>query len=254
MIIGGRAHNIEEAELIGKAGFPFAEISIADPKVFYDEELYVLRRISGTYGLNYLAHGPEEGSAWETEVLRRELLPHIQSLIDCSSELSIPLFTIHFWLDKRFLDSNIIEEKIEILKEMSIYAAGRGIKLCIENLSEQFSDFSHAFDLIDTLGMTLDIGHGELLTEKNTAYDFSCQCLERIYHVHLHDNRGGNSPADDLHLPLGEGTIDFASILFDLKKKGFDKTITIEVKPNHLLSGKEVIEKIWNRKDIIEKG
>jgi sugar phosphate isomerase/epimerase len=254
VIIGGRAHNIKETEYIGEKGFPFAEINIADPKAFFDKELYLLRKIQDTYKLTYLAHGPEEGNAWEPEVLIRELLPQMKSLFDCLKELSIPLITIHFWIDSRFLDSNVIDEKIDILKELVYHASERGIQLCIENLSERFSDFLRAFDAIGTLGMTLDIGHGELITKKNTAYDFIQYCFERIYHIHVHDNKGGDSPTDDLHLPLGDGTIDFASILFDLKKRGFDKTITLEVKSEHLINGRKIIEDIWNNKTLIDKG
>ncbi len=245
MIIGGRAHNIDEAELIAKAGFPFAEISIIDKKTFFDKELNALKKIRDKFGLNYLAHGPEEGNADEPEILRRDFFPLIQSLLDCSAELSITVFTIHFWIDRRFISSKTIEKKIKILKEMAAYASDRGIKLCMENLSERFSDFSVAFDSIDSLGMTLDVGHAELLSEKNTAYDFSSHCLEKISHMHIHDNRGGNSPRDDLHLPLGDGTIDFSSILNNLKKKGFDKTIALEIKPEYMLKGKEIIEAIW---------
>lgn len=248
MIIGGRAHSIDEAEIIGRSGFPFAEISIMDPQTFLKESLPALRTIKDTHGMFFLAHGPEEGNAWEPELLRSKFLPHIKSLIDCLPELSISLFTMHFWLDRRFLDDDILVEKIRILSEMAEYASARGIQLCIENLSEHFCDFSCAFDVIDTLGMTLDIGHGELLTERNTAYEFSDSCLDRVYHVHIHDNKGGDSPEDDLHLPLGEGIIDFSTILGDLKHKGFNRTITLEVKSDYLLAGKGIIEQIWNKK------
>lgn len=246
MIIGGRAHNVEEAEAIGKAGLPFAEISILDPKMFYERDYPVFKKLSDLYGLTYLAHGPEEGNAWEPDILRNFFLPQIRVLLDCAGELSIPVFTTHFWMDKRFIEKEIIEKKISILEEMALYAAQKGIRLCIENLSEQISDFSRAFDVIKTLGMTLDIGHGELLTKKNTAYDFSQHCFERIWHMHIHDNRGGSSPRDDLHLPLGDGTINFAPILHAFKKKGYDKTITLEVKPEHLRASRKVLEEIWN--------
>jgi sugar phosphate isomerase/epimerase len=253
LIIGGRAHNIGEVELIAKAGFPFAEISILDKKTFFEEELHSLIRIRDEFGLDYLAHGPEEGNPWETELLRRNFAPHIESLLNCLMELSINLFTIHFWIDKRFIDIKTIEEKIKILKEMVSYASDKGIKLCIENLSERFSDFSTAFDSIEALGMTLDIGHGELLSNKNTAYDFGAHCLQKIDHVHIHDNRGGNSPSDDLHLPLGHGSIDFFSILHDLKSKGFDKTIALEVNPRHMLRGKEIVDNIWKGENTLKE-
>ena len=60
---------------------------------------------------------------------------------------------------------------------------------------------------VETLGMTLDVGHGELLSEKNTAYDFLAQYPEKIYHMHVHDNQGGSTQADDLHLLPGQGVL-----------------------------------------------
>jgi len=33
-----------------------------------------------------------------------------------------------------------------------------------------------------------------------------------IRHVHLHDNFGGQSQADGLHLPIGDGTVDFSAL------------------------------------------
>jgi len=135
MKIGGRAHNIEQAEQIAKMGFPFVEISVIDPLKFCKEELESLKKIKEEYSVFYLAHGPEEGNAWEPEVLKKELLPKLKSIIDCLQELSIELFTIHFWMDKRFIDESVIKDKLLLLKEITAYASDKGITLCIENLS-----------------------------------------------------------------------------------------------------------------------
>ena len=40
----------------------------------------------------------------------------------------------------------------------------------------------------------------------------------------------------------GRGKIDFSSILLDLKGKGYDNNITLEVKTNYLVNGKKIIE------------
>ena len=253
MLIGGRAHSVTEAELIAKAGFPFAEISIRDLAEF-QTEIKALKQLKETRGIFYLAHGPEEDNPWEPETLRSRFLPLIKSLLDCAAELSIALFTVHFWIDRRFIDEGIVAEKIKILSDMSCYAADHGINLCIENLSEKCSDFSSAFDGIDSLGMTLDIGHGELLTARNTAHAFAAHCFGRIRHLHLHDNQGGDTPTDDLHLPLGEGVIDFATILRTLRDKGYERTMTLEVQPQFLRNGKRIIEKIWYQKASAAKG
>jgi len=244
VIIGGRAHTVEEVDLIAREGFPFAEISIRDPLEFRNEINPLLRLKNGT-NIFYLAHGPEEENPWDLEIIQGKFLPLIRSLLDCAAELSIALFTIHFWIDRRFVDLHIVLEKLKVLKDLSKYAADRGITLCIENLSETFSDFSLAFGNIRGLEMTLDVGHGELLAETNTAYDFTRYCPDRIHHLHLHDNRGGDTPKNDLHLPLGDGVIDFFSILRNLKANGYEKTITLEVKPQFLRSGKKMVEDIW---------
>ena len=103
MLIGGRAHSIHEVDEIARAGFPFAEISITDAGLFYGG-LKQLKSIRAAHGIFYLAHGPEEGRAGEPALLRRDYLPQVQTLLDCARELSIQLFTIHFWIDKRFIN------------------------------------------------------------------------------------------------------------------------------------------------------
>jgi sugar phosphate isomerase/epimerase len=248
--IGGRAHTAADAEEIALAGFTFAEISLLDAHAFHGGELDQLQRIAVTYGLSYLAHGPEEGDALNPDKLRRSYLPQLQRLIDCAAELGAPIFTLHFWIDKRFIPAPVIEKKIVLLSELTDYAHDRRVQLCVENLSEQPSDLGPAFDAIATLGMTLDIGHGQLLTGCNTAHEFTGRYPERIRHVHAHDNRGGNSPQDDLHLPIGQGTIDFTAILGGLKSCGFDGTITLEVKPDHLRAGSAILQRIWQEATI----
>lgn len=250
MKIGGRAHTAAEAEEIARAGFSFAEISLLDARVFHRGELNKLQRIAADYGLSYLVHGPEEGDALNPDTLRRSYLPQIQLLIDCAAELGAPLFTLHFWIDKRFIPAPVIEEKIVLLRQLTDYAHARRVQLCMENLSEQPDDLGPALDAITKLGLTLDIGHGQLLTACNTAHEFASRYPERIRHVHAHDNRGGNSPRDDLHLPIGQGTIDFTAILGRLKSCGFDGTITLEVKPDHLRAGSAILQRIWQEATI----
>jgi sugar phosphate isomerase/epimerase len=246
VLIGGRAHTIEEVDFIARAGFPFVEISIRTLQEF-KRDAASLRRLKDQFGIFYVAHGPEEVNPWEPEKLKADFLPLIRQLLDCAAELSIAVFTQHFWIDRRFVAGDISAEKIEILKAMAGHAEERGIQLCLENLSEQVADFSPAFAAIAGLRMTLDVGHGELLAARNTAYEFAAGWPQRIYHVHLHDNRGGDTVADDLHLPLGEGVIDFASILDCLRKQGYDRTMTLEIPPAALKSGKKMIEQTWKK-------
>ena len=60
--------------------------------------------------------------------------------------------------------------------------------------------------------------------------------------MHLHDNRGGQSKDDDLHLPIGAGTVDFPGIMASLVLAGYCGTLTLEVKPEFQEIGKVRIE------------
>ena len=242
--IGARAHNAEQAATLAEKGFPFVEISVLSAETF-ERDLKKLRFLQDLHGIQFLAHGPEEGKAHEPDFLQHEMLPCINRIIDCLPELGIGLLTIHFWLDRRFIEPRIIEQKIVFLRRMALHAAGQGVQLCVENLSEQAGDFGPAFDAVEALGMTLDIGHAELLSQKNTAYDFLAQYPEKIYHMHVHDNQGGSSQADDLHLPPGKGVIDFKTILNAAARQGYNRTMTIEVDPDQALQGSRYIKKLW---------
>lgn len=253
VFIGGRAHSVADVEFIAQAGFPFAEISIRSPREFHSD-LHFLKRIQDEHRIFYLAHGPEEDNPWSPEALRENFLPRIKALLHCAAELSISLFTVHFWIDHRFVSEDVVKEKIKILQEASACAREHDIMLCLENLSETSFDFAPAFAAIADLGMTLDIGHGELLTTKNTAHDFIAHCFPRICHLHIHDNRGGDSPQDDLHLPLGDGVVDIRAILGSLKAQGYNQTMTLEVQPAQLISGKNFIEHIWHEPTFSDTG
>lgn len=248
MKIGGRAHSVAEAARVAQTGVAFVEISLVRSyDGFCAGELAALQEIRDTWNITYLGHGPEEGDPWDVERLRTTMLPRICGVVDCACVLGAPLVTVHFWLDPRFIDAATVVHKVAMLREMAAYAAGRGVLLCVENLSERAADFLPAFDASGDLAMTLDIGHAELLAPHNRSYAFLQQCPGRIRHVHIHDNRGGDGPEDDLHLPLGRGSIDLAGILAALQEHGYDRTITMEVSPEHLDEGRRFIEAVWNQ-------
>jgi len=245
IMIGGRAHTIEEIKKVGRLGSPFAEINLDDPnKVKKDlDELWDLKRELGMY---YLAHYPNEGNPNDLVNLRENFLPKIKQLIALSAELDIHKGTMHFWMDKRWAEASVIAAKTEMLAELVEYAKGYQLILCLENLSACHESFSTFFEAIPDLRMTMDIGHGELLSEENTAYGFMDYVFPKIAHVHVHDNRGGNSVEDDLHLPLGDGIVDYPKILTILGEKGYQSTITMEVKPEDMPRTQKEVEAYIN--------
>jgi sugar phosphate isomerase/epimerase len=246
MLIGGRAHSLTEVSSVGAAQLDFAEVNLFNHHHAL-QEIPALIELKKEFDFFLLVHGPEEGNPFDCNELRSTLLPQIKVLVNFACALDAKLITIHFWLDQRFIEQSILKEKLTILATMVTMAQEKGMKLCLENLSEGPEDFEQAFRRFPELGLTLDIGHGELLSSRNKAYSFIETCPERISHVHIHDNLGGNTPEDDLHLPLGEGSINFKPIIAALRKTGYNKTLTLEVAPEVLKQGKAKIVALLNQ-------
>ncbi|MEA3221711.1 MAG: sugar phosphate isomerase/epimerase family protein [Thermodesulfobacteriota bacterium] len=241
-IIGGRAHTIEQLHEIGNLGYPFAELSLYEPEEV-KEQIEDILRLKKAYNIELMAHYPNEGNPFDATILKKRFIPKMKTLFDLSEEIGITKSTFHFWIDKRWAKEELISAKIELVSEMVDHAKSRGITLCIENLSERHDSFARAFDAVPGLRMTLDIGHGQLLSSENTSFGFINNSFKRIAHVHVHDNQGGTSVKDDLHLPLGEGKVNYPDIFTLLKEKGYNSTITMEVSPVDMPRTKAEIER-----------
>ncbi|MBN1470560.1 MAG: sugar phosphate isomerase/epimerase [Syntrophaceae bacterium] len=239
--IGGRAHNLDEALSVSKLGLSFIEISLDDPAIVSGWVPQLLE-IKNNYRISLLAHYPNEDNPFDVEILRNKFLPRIKGLMEISRQLDITKATLHFWMDKRWAAADLIRGKLEILKRIVDFGNDFGITVCIENLSERADSFAPAFEAIPGLKMTLDIGHAQLLARQNTSFRFIEEHFPRIAHIHVHDNRGGTSVKDDLHLALGEGSVDYKTILKALISKHYDSTMTMEVKIKDMLKTKQILE------------
>ena len=243
--IGGRAHTIEELLEVAKFGYPFVEISLDDPATVAGW-IPQLLEIKDTYGISFLAHYPNEDNPLDVDVLRNKFLPRIKNLMDLSRQLDITKATMHFWIDQRWAPAELIPGKLDLLSRIVDYGNEYGITICIENLSERTESFGPAFNAIPDLRMTLDIGHAQLLSQQNTSFRFIEDHFSRIAHLHVHDNRGGTGVKDDLHLPLGDGIVDYSAIIASLMKKGYGSTITMEVKPRDMSRTRKALEDCIN--------
>jgi len=231
--LGGTARSPEDVASLFDLGLAFAEIPIANPSKFLSlVPLY--EALQKKFGLYYLCHGPKEGDPSDVEALNGVYLPKVLALFPIMQSLTMRLLTVHLWLDRRYVRKNALDSKLDILKKMVEKAAEYDVTVCIENLSEEARDLELAFHEIPSLMMTLDLGHGELLCEENRSLGFIEKFPERIKHVHLHDNRGGHTPTDDLHLPPGEGVVDFMGLFEGLHRIHYARTVTLELKPHEI--------------------
>ena len=231
--LGGTARSPEDVRLLHGLGLQFAEIPITDPAGFSGHAKRY-KSLKDRLGIYYLCHGPSEGDPNNMANLEREYLPKVYDVLTLMADLEMTLLTIHLWLDDRYVNPDVIDFKIDLLGKIIRRAGDRGITICIENLSENSNHMTRPFHELPFLCMTLDLGHGQLLTNRNTSYDFIKKYPKRIRHIHIHDNKGGNSHHDDLHLPPGEGIVDFENIFKELKEMGYNRTITLELKPHEI--------------------
>jgi sugar phosphate isomerase/epimerase len=247
MYLGARAYSLGDVEFVAEANFDFAEIDWNEPDAVRAQmdELSILR---AKYDIDYLAHGLNEGDPFGTDHHATWLVPKVNQLLDMAGEMGIPLYTQHLWLDARFVSAEVLAAKIELLGQWVERAQRAGVTLCIENLSEHADHFAPAFERVPGLGLTLDLGHGQILAPEDTgnaSFELIARFSERIRHVHLHDNLGGNRSRDDLHLPIGQGRVDFAGILGALREAGYGGGFSFEIPLEHLERDRELMREMW---------
>jgi len=245
MRFGARAHSLDDVEFLAEAGFDFAEIDWKDPAAA-EADLAELAMLRAKYGIDYLAHGPSESDPFDSAAIEAFLGARIGPLLTLAAELGIVLYTQHLWLDPRFVAPETIAAKIDRLA-IWIQQAGRaGVAFCLENLSEHAEHLAPALAQLPALGLTLDLGHGQILAEPNAAWGLIARFPDRIRHVHLHDNHGGSGVAADLHLPIGHGCVDFAGILGLLRKAGCDDGFSFEIPLSQVERGRQAIARLWD--------
>jgi sugar phosphate isomerase/epimerase len=143
-----------------------------------------------------------------------------------------------------------IQRNLETFHELMPLATECGVGLMIENLPGDYNNAAQMADLLDPmpeLGLHLDIGHANLMIWPNSTEEILDRFGDRLRHVHIHDNKGGEA---DLHLPLGAGNLDLEKHVRTLKQVGYDGPITLEVfsdDKTYLVHSAKVLREVWYR-------
>lgn len=231
--LGGTARSPEDVEALYALGLKVAEVPFTGAEAF-EAMAPALLRLRKTLGISYLCHGPREGNPNDMETLEHVYLPKLRGILSLMPSLGMPLLTIHFWMDARFVSEACRVFKIHLLQRTVSWAVPLGIGVCLENLSERAGDLEEVLEAVPGLGLTLDLGHGELLSPVNTALEIIERYPGRIRHVHAHDNRGGTTSKDDLHLPVGSGIVPFGNLFRMLYLAGYRGSLTLELRPEEI--------------------
>ena len=143
----------------------------------------------------------------------------------------------------------VIERNVEALWRLTERAGERQLQLMLENVPGLFNRtdvLRKVFNSVPSLAWHLDVGHANLGSPSNVTESMLEILGDRLIHVHLSDNKGGDA---DLHLPLGAGTIDWDAIIALLRRHRYDGTITLEVfSPDreYLTLSRQKLRRIWD--------
>jgi len=243
VFFGGHVISAQDVVFLISHGFDFGEVVFRAGlgKTYYKDFRTTACKESDFF---LIGHGPSEGAPNDLENLWKNYYPKLLTTIEIAHELGIHFLTVHLWFDPRFVKPHIREEKLRFLDAIFHAGASHDILISLENLSENAYDLAYVVDGLPGISLTLDVGHGQLLTERNTSYDIVHDLYSWIGHVHLHDNLGGNGVKDDLHLPIGSGRIEIAQILLGLMEKGYGGTVTLELEQDELESSLNKVREI----------
>ncbi len=149
---------------------------------------------------------------------------------------------------KQSKESYVIRRILEFTKSaIETIINGTGIDagtIALENLKYPFINLK---DIIDQTGVSVCMDAGHIVAQKADSLDiwsFLDEFYDKIIEIHLHDgynrstDEGGKSSA---HLALGEGDLDYISLLEELKRRKYKGIIILETGFEEALSSYDKI-------------
>jgi len=193
------------------------------------------------YGVNPIFHGNFKAPvASDVPELRKASVEYIKKEIDLCAHLNAPLI-VHAGGVVEPRKVNVVREKalngyIESIRELTEYAAGKGVQVWLENLCnyQKFHPFYYIFtnydeyefilSEVDNVSFIFDVCH-ETVGKGDPLYVFD-KLHHRISAFSFSDTMGDR----DSHMPLGTGIIDYTALVRRLIAKDWLGVIAFETR------------------------
>jgi sugar phosphate isomerase/epimerase len=244
---------LAEIRWMAEMGLEFIDLTLEPPAAAtWRVEAKNIRRALEQYRLGVVGHTAYYlpiGHPFDS--VRQAAVGELRRCVEMFAELGVRWMNVH--PDRRAPMHDwqfVIQQNRKSLGELLETATPLGVGLMIENLPDSFNTVAELGDLLHELpelGLHLDIGHANLHRGQNVTEPILAAFGPRLRHVHLHDNKGGD---DDLHLPLGAGTLEVERHIRLLQATGYDDTITLEVfsaDRGFLAYSRDVLRRLWDR-------
>ena len=225
----------DEVRRIAAAGFGFVDLTLEPPGA-WPVVADAVRALLDEVGLGVVGH-----TAWYLPIaspfpeLRAAARAVLTSAFDVFAAVGATHVNVHpDPVMRSYPRAEASAGNVDAIGELAEAAAARGLTLMVENMGRSFGTAVELAPLLDAdprVRFHLDVGHAHLAG--GTTNDLLAAFGDRLAHVHVSDNFG----VDDLHLPLGAGSIAWHGVIDRLRGIGYDGTVTLEMhspEPRHL--------------------
>lgn len=183
-----------------------------------------------TFNFKYTIHSPiiDINIASLNSAIRKSSINEIKNSIDLAVKLDCDICVVHpgkIPFLARGMEKQIYPIANQSIKEIGDYSKDCGVIAAVENMPNInefiYQNIHDLKEILEVYGMymTLDIGHG------NTCqYQADEMYYDIIKHIHVHDNLADT----DSHLGIGDGNIDFKTLINTFEKNGYDGIYMIE--------------------------
>jgi len=217
-----------------RLGTGHVELIDSGPHTLTSERVARLRELRASYGLDYSVHAPwaDTNLSADDDSIRGRIIERLQESVRWAGQIEAHALVFHpGW--RTFVESSSPSRgwrlNLESVRMVLGCAQEHGVEALIENVPgptpfylKTVRDFTRFFEELGVeAGMTLDVGHSNLIGETELFLEgFG----PRIRHIHAHDNLGDA----DNHLPIGGGGVRWEETMAAIRRAGFDGWIVIE--------------------------
>jgi sugar phosphate isomerase/epimerase len=219
---------VAEVRWAAEHDFDFVDLTIEAPAATVERlDVAQLKAVLDETGLGIVGH-----TAWylpfgsPVPQVRAGAIEAIRTTFEPFAYLGASYVTVHVDSGISHFADHTLDWNVESFARLAEHARPYGLTIMIENVPGTFNTPRALRTLLAAhpdLRFHLDIGHANIKGERTA--DYLKILANKLVHVHLSDNRRAN----DDHLPLGVGSIDWPEQLRLLKAVGYDGTITLEV-------------------------
>lgn len=266
------ADHLKALDIVGRAGFKSVEFEFYDQLLAqHQRDLEKMRAILNQYGMTVPSVMAVEESLFSLDpAVTRKAWDDFDALTDLVVELDAPLVSICGYMppeirpkgtelyvggpptsvsvDDDFSWPRFWANAVAVVAHCAAVAKRKDLELIVETrANDVFGSTDAIMTLIrdsgaDNMGVILDVAHVHAGKE---YLALAIRKLGRLIKlVHLSDNDGTQA----YHYPPGRGTIDFAAVIQDLWRVGFDGTLVVDI------SGVDnIVQEAIDARDYFEK-